>query len=60
MRISDKIKVAKRAVESVSQHEDEDSVVRVTALQAIEKFVQGEIVKILADTAEAAQRALTE
>lgn len=39
MKLGDKLAIAKRAIESISKHDDEDKDVREAALAALEGFI---------------------
>lgn len=42
MKLGSKVDIAKRAIESISKHDDEDKDVREAALQALEQFIAAE------------------
>lgn len=42
MKLGDKLAIAKRAIESITKHDDEDKEVREAALSALEAFMASE------------------
>lgn len=42
MKLGHKVEIAKRALASITQHDDEDREVREAALKAIEEFIAAE------------------
>lgn len=42
MKLGDKLAIAKRSIESITKHDDEDKDVREAALSALEAFIASE------------------